>query len=229
MLPIRYWPSLIEPVGRDREVAERQPFLGLELHLLRGNRHVGGEPLDHRVGRVAHLADVEILDVGIHLRRCRHGGPAERHRLASRLGARMDIADLRSLDVHAADHHRVGPGEILRLGACDVLVDEADRPVLGQIGRQHQQALRRHERLDVVEQGKGVREGAERRGVGRKHAEDFAGGRGLDRTTQAEHSVLSRREWNEFCESSTTCLKSQELPGFRAGLIGPCDGRSAPQ
>ena len=57
-------------------------------------------------------------------------------------------------------------------GGADVLVDEADRPVGRQIGRDQQQPLRRHERLDAVGQRIGVFERAERRRVAREDAQD---------------------------------------------------------
>ena len=125
-------PERDHAVSRNREIAERQPLLGLEADLLRRQRNVGGEPLDYGVGRVAEFADVEVFDIRIHLGRGRYRGAAQHHRLARGLGPFVDVADLRSLHVHATDQHGIGPGEILRFGARDVLIDETDRPAFRQ-------------------------------------------------------------------------------------------------
>ena len=97
----------------------------------------------------------------------------------------MNVTNLRRLHMHAADHDRIGPREIGDCRTRDILVDETDRPGLRQIGRKHQKSLRRHEGMHVVEQGEGVREGAEGRRVGWKDAQDLAGGLNLDRTAQS--------------------------------------------
>ena len=62
--------------------------------------------------------------------------------------------------------------KVFRRRRADVFVDETDRPVRGHIGRDQQQALRRHEGLDAVGQRIGVFERAERRRVARKDAQD---------------------------------------------------------
>ena len=41
------------------------------------------------------------------------------------MGAAADVVDLPALDVHAADEHRLGPGEIGRRPPRHVFVDEA--------------------------------------------------------------------------------------------------------
>ena len=58
-------------------------------------------------------------------------GPPSIDDLAGRMRARGDVVDLRRLDVHAADQHDVGPGEVGGGGRRDILVDEADRPASG--------------------------------------------------------------------------------------------------
>jgi hypothetical protein len=63
--------------------------------------------------------------------------------------APVDIVDLRPLDVHAAREDGVRPLEVGGRRAAHVLVDETDLPVLGQVFRDHQDALGRHERLDA--------------------------------------------------------------------------------
>ncbi len=86
--------------------------------------------------------------------------------------AAADVVHLLALDVHAADEHRFGPFEVFLGGGANVLVDEADRPVRRQIGRDQQQALRRHEGLHAVGQRIGVLERTERRRIARKDAQD---------------------------------------------------------
>ena len=70
-------------------------------------------------------------------------------------------AYLAALDVHAADEHGFGPAEIIVGGDADVLVDEADFPVLRHVGRDQQQPLRRHEGLHAVGERIGVFKRAE--------------------------------------------------------------------
>jgi hypothetical protein len=52
--------------------------------------------------------------------------------------------------VHAADEDGFRPFEIFFGGDADVLVDEADLSVRRQIGRDQEQALRRHQGLHAV-------------------------------------------------------------------------------
>ena len=75
--------------------------------------------------------------------------------------APADIVHLPTLDMHAADQYGFCPFEILRRRGADVLVDEADRPMLGQIGGDQQQPLGRHESPDAAGQGIGIFECAE--------------------------------------------------------------------
>jgi hypothetical protein len=168
-------------VGRNREIMQWQPILGFEAQLHGRPRDALIEPRDQRVRGISHFADVEIVDVRVHLRRCRCRRPAQHHYLASRMRARGDIVDLRRLDVHAADQHGVGPGEIGLGRVAHVLVDEADRPRLRHVGGNQQQALRRHERAHPFHQPIGMIEGAKRGGVARENAQYPAPVRDLDR------------------------------------------------
>ena len=77
-------------------------------------------------------------------------------RLCRPRGAAPDVADLLGLDVHAGDKHDVRPGKVRRGRECDILVDEADRPILRHVGRDQEETLRRHERLYPVHQLVGV-------------------------------------------------------------------------
>ena len=86
--------------------------------------------------------------------------------------AAADVVHLLALDVHAADEHRLRPFEIFFGGGANVLVDEADRPVRREVGRDQQQALRWHERLDAIGQGIGVFECTKRGGIAREDAQD---------------------------------------------------------
>jgi hypothetical protein len=179
-----------EVIGRDGKVGQRQPLRGLESHL-RGRRRAilieqGNEP----VGAVADLADVQIIEIRVHFRCARHRWTAECRHLAGRFRAAGDVVNLRRLNVHAADKDDIGPGEIRGAGRLDVLVNEADRPWLGHIGRDQQQALWRHERAHAAEEMIGVRERAERGRVGGKHAENSACIAGRQRETQSHPSPI---------------------------------------
>src|SRR5690348_8641136 len=81
------------------------------------------------------------------------------------MGAAADVVHLLALDVHAADEHDFRPFEIRFGFGRQVLVDEANLPMRGQIGREHQQSLRRHESFLAVGQGVGMLERAERRRI----------------------------------------------------------------
>ena len=163
-----------EVVGRNREILQRQPILGLEAQLCGRARDALVEARDQLIGRVPDLADVEIVDIRVHFGRRRDRRPAQHHDLAGRVRTRGDVVNLRGLDVHAADQHGVGPGEIGVGRLSDVLVDEADRPRLRHIGRDHQQALRRHEGAHAFHQPIRVVEGADGGGVVRKNAQQPA-------------------------------------------------------
>ena len=58
-----------EVVGRNREILQRKPLLGFEANLRRRARDALVEARDQPIGGVPHLADVEIVDVGIHFGR----------------------------------------------------------------------------------------------------------------------------------------------------------------
>ena len=200
-----------EVIGGDREIGERQPLLGLEPQLRRRRRDAAVERGDQRLSAVPEFADVEILDFGIHLRRCRDGRAAERHHLAGRLDAAVDIPDLRRLDVHAADQHHIGPVEIGAARPRDVLVDEPHLPLRRHIGRDQQQPLRRHESAHVVHQTIGVRKRAERRRVSREHAENSACVAGRQRETQRDPlrcALLRSAPSMDVARNPVTAIKS---------------------
>ncbi|MEY9448103.1 hypothetical protein ABIE82_005551 [Bradyrhizobium diazoefficiens] len=115
---------------------------------------------------------MQIVEGRIIIRAGADGGPAERNREIEFMGAAADVVHLLALDVHAADEDDFRPAELLFRGAAQVLVDEFDLPVLGQIGREQQKPLRRHEGADAVGQRIGMLERTERRRVTRKHAKN---------------------------------------------------------
>ena len=86
--------------------------------------------------------------------------------------AAADVVDEATLDMHAADEHRIGPQEVGVRCLSDILVDKTNVPMRREVGRDHEQALRRHERLGVVSKMVGVFERAKGRLVMRKHAQD---------------------------------------------------------
>ena len=110
--------------------------------------------------------------------------------LPAALGATVNVADLRRLHVHAAHHDDIGPLEIGVARTLHVLVDEADRPALRHVGRDQQQPLRRHEGAHLVHERERVRESAERRRVGGKHAKDVASTTDRNR---ASHRLLRNK------------------------------------
>ena len=164
--------DLRQLVGRDRKLGHRQTVVGLQHHLLLGARRVARQSRDQFIGGVAEFADMEIVERGIVIRARAHRRPADRHREVEGMRAAADVVHLLALDVHAADEHGFRPFEVFLGGGANVLVDEADRPVLREIGRDQQQALRRHERLHAVGQRIGVLERTERRRIARKDAQD---------------------------------------------------------
>ena len=131
---------------------------------------------------------MDIVELGIHFRRAGDRWAAERDHFAGGLGAAGNVMNLRRLDVHAADEHGVGPGEVL--GACrrDILVDETDPPWLGHIGRNQQKPLRRHERAHPPEQVISMRKRPEGRRIGGKYAKDAARIASGQRVTQRDPS-----------------------------------------
>ena len=165
-------------VGRQREVGQRQALVGFEPLLRRGRHDTVVEAGNKPVGGVADLADVEVIEVRIKLGRAGDRGAAQHRDLACRLGARGDIVHLRRLDMHAADHDDIGPGEIGSLSRRDILVDKAHRPGRRQVGGDQQEPLRRHEGAHPVHQTKGVGKRAERGRVSREDAKDASFTRG---------------------------------------------------
>jgi hypothetical protein len=145
---------------------------------LRRPGSIARQPRDQVVGRIAQLADMEIVERGIVIRTGADRGAANRDGQIERMRPAADIVHLLTLDMHATDEHRVRPFEVFLGGGTEVFVDETDRPVRGQIGCDQQQALRRHEGPHAVSQGIRVLERAERRRVARKDAQDAP--RGLD-------------------------------------------------
>ncbi len=159
-------------IGRDRKPGHVEPVGGLQHDLPLGPRRIARQPRDQLIGRIAEFADMEIVERRIIVRTGADRGSADRDRKIVGMRAAADIVHLLALDMHAADEHGFRPFEILCRRGADVLVDEAHRPMLRQIGRDQQQPLRRHEGLDAVSQGIGVFEGAERRRIARKDAQD---------------------------------------------------------
>jgi hypothetical protein len=159
-------------IGRRRKLVQWQPLRCLEPHLYGRWRDAAVERGDQPIGGVAELADVQIIEIRVELGGAGHRGAAEHGYFSDSPGARSNVANLRALHVHAADHHDVGPGKVLAARPTDVLVDKAHRPHLGQIRGDQQQPLRRHESPHAAQQRIGMRKRAERRRVGRKNAQD---------------------------------------------------------
>ena len=181
-----------EVVRRDREILQRKPVLGFEADLRGRARDALIEAGDQPIGGISHLADVEIVDVGIHLGRGGCRGAAQHHDLAGCVRALGDIVDLLALHVHAADQDDVGPFELGGGGLADILVDEADRPSFRHVRRDQEEALRRHEGAHPLHQPIGVVEGTERGRVMRKNAQDPASVLDWDRAAHATSHPLGR-------------------------------------
>ena len=165
-------------VGRRRELGERQPLGGLEAELALRPARVRVEILEEPVRRVAELAQVQDVGVGVELGASRHRGPAEDDGLAVSMGARDQVEDLRALDVHARGQHRVRPAEVGVRGAPRVLVHEAQLPRRGQVRGDDEKPLGRHERADAAaEERIGMLEGPEGARVGGVDAEDATAAR----------------------------------------------------
>ena len=133
----------------------------------------------------------------------------------------VNIADLRRLDVHTRDQHHVCPSEIGRARRLDVLIDEAGLPGCRERGRDHQQALRRHQGADAVHERIGVLEHAERRGVAREDAQTAPPARVI-RTC---HEIFPGGAWicasyKRFELSAAIAELGSESNVTRAHLIG---------
>jgi hypothetical protein len=207
-------------VGRNGEIVERQPLPGFAAHLRGGRRRGLIKPRDQIVGPVADLADVEIVGFRIIFRRRGDGRSAQHRRFAGRLRASDDVVDLRRLDVHAADQHHVRPGKVGLARRAEILIDEADRPPLGQIGCDHQKPLRRHERAHAPHQRIGVRERAERVRVGREYAEDPAL---IPDGKRATHVASQSPPIHDFCGDQLESAP-RVPPAAQGGGRRPCRG-----
>ena len=162
-------------VAGSREIRQRQPLTRLEAELRPRPLRVGVEVGDDSVGRVAQLTEVHDVGVGIVFGAARDRRPAEHDRFAVRVRPLDDPMDPGALHVHARDEQRVGPGQLIGARGPGVLVDEAHLPRLGQVGRDDQEPLRRHERAHAApEQRIRALERAERAGVPRIDEEDTA-------------------------------------------------------
>jgi hypothetical protein len=150
-----------ELIGGDRKVAHGDAILGREHDLALGARDVHRKATEQRVGGVAELADMQVVERGIIFRTGADRGTADRDGQIEFMSAAADVVHLLALDMHAADEHGFRPLEIGFGRGRQVLVDEADLPLLGQIGRKHQQPLRRHEGFLAVGQGVGIFERTE--------------------------------------------------------------------
>src|SRR5262249_57314480 len=64
-------------VGRDREIVQRNAVLGFQAQLRARARDTLVEAGDELIGRVTELADVKVVDLGIHFRRGRRGRSAQ--------------------------------------------------------------------------------------------------------------------------------------------------------
>ena len=112
--------------------------------------------------------------------------------------------------MHATHENNVGPSEIRRCGALDILIDETDRPFFRQIGGDDEQALGRHEGPYAWHECKCMGEGAERRRVGRKDAKDVE--IVLDRNDAAQANPLTPA-LTRLAKMSAECLPRQRLAG----------------
>ena len=160
-------------VGRRGKIGHRQALDRAVDELLLGPLDRFVQPLEQAQRRVAGLAAMQDVDVGIILRRGGNGRPAQRHDLIVVMRAPRDVVNAVALNVHARDEHGVRPGEIFRQRAVHVLVDKAHLPLLRDQRRDDEDALRRHETLHIAHQRKGMIECSEAVTVTRKTDEDF--------------------------------------------------------
>jgi len=158
-------------VGGDRKIRQRQALAGFEFLLHERARDIAVEQGDQGVGRVADLADVQVVEVRIEKRAGGNRRTAEHADLAARVRPACDVLHCAALDVHAADKDRVCPIDLSIFRGADVLIDEADIPALRQIGGDEENTLRRHEGFDP-HQAIRVLERAEGGRVAREHAQN---------------------------------------------------------
>ncbi len=109
MFAMKYSRKRHQLVGRTREVGEVEPRVRLEAQLAGRASLVPVEVLDHAVGGVAQLADVEDVGVRVVLGAARDGRTADDHGPAVRVRAAHDVVDVRTLDVHARRRARRRP------------------------------------------------------------------------------------------------------------------------
>src|SRR5579863_2194366 len=131
------------------------------------------------------------------------GWSPKRNRQIEPVRATADVVHLVPLNVHATDEDGLRPLEIFFAGSADVLVDEPDRPVGRQIGRDQQESLRGHEGLNAVGQRIGMFERAERGRIAGKDAQDTAYGL----RAFSSHSSLCASKPDQYryaAEGSTT-------------------------
>jgi hypothetical protein len=120
--------DLSQFVGRRRAVGERSALVGGQHHLLWRPGAIRGQTNEQLLGRVAQLAEVKVVELAIIVRAGRHRRPAEHGRPAGQVGATTDVVDLPTLNVHAADEHRLGPREVGLASRRQALVDETEPP-----------------------------------------------------------------------------------------------------
>src|SRR2546429_8966616 len=102
--------------------------LGGRPDLFARARTVAAEHADHRAGRIAELADMEIIEAWIELGTRPHRRTAEHRHLAEVVRPLAYILDPAALDMHSADENRIGPDEIADAHRAHVFVDKADFP-----------------------------------------------------------------------------------------------------
>ncbi len=164
--------ELGEFIGRDRKFGEIAACLGLQDDLPLGPPDVPREDRDQLLGRITEFADMEIIGIGIIVGTGGYRRAAEGDGLFMPMRSAADVVDLPTLNMHAADEHGIGPGEIAVLGRLHILVDEAHIPMFRQGGGNDEQALRRHESFDACRELIGIFKGAEGGRVAREDAEN---------------------------------------------------------
>ena len=144
--------ELRQLIGRDRKLGELAPLARGQHDLADRARGVLLEPREQFVGCVAHLADMQVVEIRIVFGTGRDRRAAQHNRPVERMGAAPDVLHLPPLHVHAADKHDLRPGEIVFARFFEILVDETNLPARRHGRCDHQQALRRHERANPVGQ-----------------------------------------------------------------------------
>ena len=173
MLPRKYLLDLGQLVGRDRKLAHRHAVGGRQHDLLLGARRIvapdaGSARWWHR--RVRRHGDSRTTDSspGRRSPTVRRARPARSKAWARR---QMSFICWRWMCMPLTNTASAHSKSSLVAGRRFSSMKRTGQ-FAGQIGRDQQQALRRHEGLDAVGQRIGMFEGAERRRVARKDAED---------------------------------------------------------